>query len=269
MDETVAENDQFIQIVKPFMITSGIWKLHLNIRKFYQEHYHFYAICFQGIFVVFLSLLLLKLIQLYLIEASSDALYSNLAILLSSLAIGVKFMIYQKNNVPQMFGRIQEEELEVLQSDDDDVKTFYLNQVKLCRIINMGIMIYVFFAMGSMFFISLFTYLQEDKIVSKTDKQQLEESFMYPFWLPFKEKSHIMIVICLNILFATVAIFIYCTSQMMFATLMLYATTQLRILQIRVSKLHFDNSDDVDEQNATNVYAALRSLATRHSLLIK
>lgn len=259
------DGEKLIESTKPYMVLSGTWKLSLTNTPFSKNSYYWYSRGFQGTFLIFLCLLLLKLIQLILISANLQAIISNIAILLSSCAVLIKIFIYQKNHVPEMFQDIINEEKKVCQSLDDDLIQPYVKKTIFLRRLTLLIILNVLFAMGSLFIVSLVNFSLTDKSIPKSEKEMLEESFMYPFWLPYKEKDNMVSVIFINIVLAFVGIILYSVSHMIFATLAVFAITQFELLHIKISKLSWGDVEDDEYDGCRN----LKAIVIEHTLLIE
>ncbi|XP_050305327.1 odorant receptor 49b-like [Anthonomus grandis grandis] len=232
------DDKELINPVKYFMILAGMWvfprkksSIPLNI------FYYWYSLILQGIFVIFIVLLFGKLFQLISIQSDVQVIWSVISIIEISVGIFSKIIIYQWNKVPNMFDTVIQKEKEILLYEDDNIKNIHQQSIQICQRISYGLFLNVFFAMVSIFIAGFINWPNENNAKSKSVKEQLETSFVYPIWLPFFENDHKLFTALLNIIFATIGIIFYSVSHMIFIVLLFFVILQFKSITIKIGKL--------------------------------
>lgn len=229
----MSESESVVDLLKPLMIFTGIWKPNIKNSK----AYWWYTRLFHGLFMAFGSLLILKLLQLIWIDSNYEVIYSSLGIVLTCIAVWIKIWILQINRVPEMLQVIVNEERKIWMSMNEDFISHYQTKIKYSRKWIWGITVNAMSLVISLVAASLLNLFVSDQSATKSKKDEIQEWIMYPMWWPFVERNHTILVLVLDTVYMVIGTALFAVSHMMIATLLIYAVAQLEMLHIRINQL--------------------------------
>ncbi|CAH1126021.1 unnamed protein product [Ceutorhynchus assimilis] len=138
--------------------------------------------------------------------------------------INYKVCLYLKNKIPEMFFTVIEREEKILETEENDVKLIYNKQIQYYKLATFC----QCFCSG--FGISWFILVN----LIRKYIQGYQEHFMYELWFPFNKEKNDNLVTAYNIFIAIYGFLFNCAVQTPLQTLMVFSTSQLRILQLKL-----------------------------------
>lgn len=240
------------KVPKFFMISAGIWKLPISTNPLIEKIYSIYSIGIQSLFVCNIFLMIFKIIQL-LQQSKLEEIYIPITLAILVIEITYKVLIYVKNGIPYLYEFVVKRE-ENINKETEEIQQIYLKEVKYFRIVNFCQCFCV--SMGIIYFIGVNVY---NKYVRGL---RVGEHFMYQIWFPFDETKHDYFVTGYNLFMALYGFLFNCASISPMQSLMVFATSQLKFLQLNLKKCL---SSPLDGRTKDE----LKSLAKEHQVLIE
>lgn len=240
------------KVPKFFMISAGIWKLPISTNSAIKKIYTIYSIGIQTLFVCNIFLMIFKIAQL-LQQSKLEEVYIPITLAILVIEITYKVLIYVKNGIPYLYGFVIERE-ENINKETDLMKQIYLKEVKYFRIVNFCQCFCV--SMGIIYFIGVNVY---NKYITGLTP---DEHFMYQIWFPFDETKHDTFVTGYNLFMALYGFLFNCASISPMQSLVVFATSQLKFLQLNLRKCLSMPLDDRRTEE-------LKRLAREHQVLIE
>lgn len=243
------------KVAKFFMIPAGIWRVPISERPYIQKIYLIYCFIIQTQYILYNISMLIRLKEM-LEEVSMDQIYTDITLAILISEFNYKVIMYLKNKIPQMFFTVIQREEDILKNEDPEITAIYLDQIKYYKIATFC----QCFCSG--FAISIFVVLN---LYQKLVVGMLpDENFMYQLWFPFDKKKHVMFVTLYNIFIAGWGFIFNCSIQTPLQTLLVFSTSQLRILQLKLRKF-FSTLNEDEKQSEED----LKDLIKEHQFLIE
>nr|WJJ63307.1 odorant receptor 7 [Pachyrhinus yasumatsui] len=257
------KNEKLIQITKLFMVLGGLWKLPFTKNTSVKRIYFIFSIFMRANFIIFWILLFMELIRVIREHADiMNIIFLNLAIIINASKIASKVIIFQKNNVPELYSHVIKEEKLVWEDNDVQIVNTYSKLVKYCSTLMFCQTMSTVVVVLSFFYLGVSSHNSMEKYNTLTN-QTLEGPFLYQYWFPHK-RDHIVVVYALNAWFGYLCIVYNSVTHMMYTNLMVFVASQFKMMQIRLRKL------DVIAVNTYNgnVLLALKKYIKDHQYLI-
>ncbi|XP_066248677.1 odorant receptor 30a-like [Euwallacea similis] len=220
-------SESIYKISKIFMIIAGIWKLTLSSNLNIQNMYSVYSVGVQLIFVINILLMIFRIGQMLQDHILED-LYINITLIILVIEITYKVLIYIKNKIPYMFVDIVRKEKAILCSQDKEIMESFLKDIRYFRLASFCQCFCV--GSGIVWFISVNVYKKYWVGLLPN------EHFMYEIWFPFDEAKHDLFVTSYNIIIAGFGFCFNSASAAPLQSLMVFAASQLKILQIKLRR---------------------------------
>ncbi|KAL1488316.1 hypothetical protein ABEB36_014794 [Hypothenemus hampei] len=241
------------KVAKFFMLPTGIWKLPISNNPHVQTAYSIYSVFVLLLYISYTLSMVIRFIELcYELEISQLYVFLTLTILI--LEINYKILIYLKNGIPQMFAVVINREEIVLKTKEKEILDVYLQQVRYYKFATFCQCFCSFSGITWFILVNLYTKYYVG----------VNEHFMYELWFPFDKEQHEKFVVFYNILLAYYGFLFNCASQTPLQTLMVFSTSQLRILQVSLRKCC-----DLEEQPNQDRIKMIKKLIKEHQFLIE
>nr|QXE93235.1 odorant receptor 9 [Eucryptorrhynchus brandti] len=159
-------------------------------------------------------------------ETSVDQMYSDIALTILIFEINLKVRIYLINKIPEMIFTVMDREKEILESGDEEIISIYKEQVD-----------YYKFATFCQCFCSAATiilFIGLNLYMKYVLHSLPNENFMYQLWFPFDKEVHDTTVVVYNVFIGGCGFIFNCSIQTPLQTLMVFSTSQLKILQFKL-----------------------------------
>ncbi|CAG9761768.1 unnamed protein product [Ceutorhynchus assimilis] len=252
--------DKFILIPKYFLILSGFWPFKITENKSLEKLYKIYSKCQTYAYILFIVSLLINLIVLIVEHNQPTRLIGSINILIIVGETCIKLVLFQVKKIPNMFLHILQNEYNLNNSNDPEVKTCYNKQISYCRKVNLCQFLVT---LTSCTFFTLVSLLQ---VIASEDMSEFKDQpFMHDIWYPFKREKNMIWVVGLNLFAVTQGLFFNTATQTTFIGLMIYATARLEILGIRLRKFDWI----AKEMNDGDVLRTVKELVVEHQKLIE
>ncbi|XP_066156283.1 odorant receptor 49b-like [Euwallacea fornicatus] len=245
--------ESIYKISKIFMIIAGIWKLALSSNLNIQNMYLVYSVGVQLVFVINILSMIFRIGQMLQDHVLED-LYINITLVILVIEITYKVLIYIKNKISYMFVVISIKEKVILSSQDKEIMETFLKDIRYfkiasfcqCFCVGSGILWFTCVNVYKKYWVGLLP----------------NEHFMYEIWFPFDEVKHDLFVTSYNIIMAGFGFFFNSASAAPLQSLMVFATSQLKILQIELRRCINCSKGKVNQK-------ALEKCVVEHQFLIE
>nr|QXE93189.1 odorant receptor 8 [Eucryptorrhynchus scrobiculatus] len=254
MEESKSKvNKSIYKVSKFFMISVGLWKLPLAENSALQKFYDVYSTLVQGIYITYNVSLIIKGAQISFNHTDSQNVFGVASLAALIAEINFKIIVLIRNKVPHLFKHIINQEDKIRNSaTDQDIVDSYKGQ---CRFYELTTRCQIITTVTSVYFYIVFNVYK--KI---TDKLAPGENFMYELWFPFDVDGNGTVMMVCKLVLSQVGLLFNCGSQVIMQSLMVFISSNLHILQIRLRKMF-----SVAE---TNVTQHLSKLIEDHQFII-
>lgn len=223
--------ENLIMISKFLLLFVGLWTLHLKKNNIYTKVYKIYSVVTKVLYCSFMASLAAQFAILIKENDNLERIIASLALVIVIMENATKYVIYQKNQIPDMFKDIIENERQIWMTGEEEVIKNYKKQVKFCRIINIFQLIAIISATG-MFAINSFIEYYTFGITAFERKP-----FMHDNWYPFVMEKHMTFVMVFQMYYLVIGGSINVATLTTFAVVLIFAATKLRLLQIRIKNI--------------------------------
>lgn len=258
----MAEEINFLKMLKMLMIISGIWRLPLKAKPL-QRLYNNYSIIFQSYFYGFVvsMAVAVPIIWKYSMEMTVEC----CSVLIFCITIIFKTIMCQTDTVKNLLKYILKKQTELKNSIDNESKQIYIKHQNV-----------------TYFFIGLITFqtgvaavcLLLTKYHSYWDMETNQsypnitmyrkKPLPYVIWLPFNSDDHYVPAFILHSVAASIGVIFNAVTITFYLTVMIFIRCQLKILQLRIRTL-----DTTINKAELEVKNRLRSLIIDHQAIIE
>ncbi|KAF7268981.1 hypothetical protein GWI33_017965 [Rhynchophorus ferrugineus] len=139
--------------------------------------------------------------------------------LVSYTRIEIKFAIFAKNNLGDLYRVIIQKEKEIWESDDDEIKKLYTKKIKLYNIFMVILTTSTIFAV---FMLGVTGIIGNNKLIkyNRLHNETLETHFLFQFYFPANKLDHL---ICI-------------ASHMLYYSLLMFSAIQLFLFRMKAMK---------------------------------
>ncbi|XP_066257514.1 odorant receptor 43a-like [Euwallacea similis] len=210
-------NEQLISWVKVLMICSGLWEGPVGVRRIVKNLYNVYSRFMKFSFFFFCFSLTLEFLRLAIGGYDTD----------------IVFMKYQ---LAELFNEIIKKEQQVWASGSEEIQALYRSKVKFVK----GTVLTLFLpSLVTVFMLQVVGGLATLKIrqYNSINNASLESHLMYQAIFPLNRINHLNWLFLSEILWGWTGLTYASVTHLIYITILVYAATQLQILQIRFRNL--------------------------------
>ncbi|XP_076262724.1 odorant receptor 67c-like [Rhynchophorus ferrugineus] len=233
----MSDNEQLIKITRLFLILTGFWIKPLNIRRPFKILYFLYAMIVRIIIVLIWILLFVELVRLIVkhYDYNTKIIVSATGMLVSYTRIEIKFAIFAKNNLGDLYRVIIQKEKEIWESDDDEIKKLYTKKIKLYNIFMVILTTSTIFAV---FMLGVTGIIGNNKLIkyNRLHNETLETHFLFQFYFPANKLDHLIWYYTITSLFGWCSFLYSIASHMLYYSLLMFSAIQLFLFRMKAMK---------------------------------
>ncbi|XP_076270448.1 odorant receptor 10-like isoform X1 [Rhynchophorus ferrugineus] len=259
----MTDNEEFIKSLKILMIVSGFWKKPIKDFLAINKIYYVYFILSKLLMVVFCFELFFGLLQHIMKRSDSQIIISSTGVLITCVVITFKGYICIKRRLIENLDEVVKYESEISKTDDQEIKKAYMDKAQLSNIMCIVQALVQCCASVALFYLGI-TGDQALIEYNRIHNTSIDSPYWYQIWFPATKLDHLIIIYGLNGLFCIYASLSNIVAHSIIATLMIFAATQLQILNIKLKKFIKDVDDNLDHKTIE-----LKRYVKQHQDLIK
>ncbi|XP_066141225.1 odorant receptor 13a-like [Euwallacea fornicatus] len=244
-----------------YMIIAGYWKKPVTSNKVFQSWYQTYSICMQAGYPVFDLLLIVELIRLIVQKYDPPIVISSMGVAVNATKITVKILIFNNNNILDLYGLIERYEQEIWTCTSMKLKQAYGGHIKRCERMMLSLLTTTILSVA---FLDILGVLRDIQLIQHSNKSNvtMESHNLYQFYFPGKKLDHLVWTYAINS-FATFDSIMYNTvTHTIVTTLFAFSAAQMNILGMQIGDLQFKNMDPRERASI------LQKLCKKHDELI-
>ncbi|KAF7276934.1 hypothetical protein GWI33_009639 [Rhynchophorus ferrugineus] len=238
----MSDDEKFIKSLKILMIVSGFWKKPLTDSTIINKIYYSYFIFSKIIVVIFCLELFFGLVDHIVKESDRQLIITSASVLLTCMVIVLKAYICIKRRLIEILEEIVLYEKKLSNTDDEEIKQAYFDKAHLSNVMCRAQAVVQLCASGSLFYLGIGgdqALIDYNRIHNTT----IDSPYWYQFYFPAMKLDHLVTVYFLNFIFCFFGSLTNIVAHSIIATLMIFAATQLQILNIQLKKFIKDKND--------------------------
>ncbi|XP_060533450.1 odorant receptor Or2-like [Cylas formicarius] len=230
------------------MIAAGIWRFPVTTRPSFQILYALYSICIQVYLAIFVVSMVIRFAILSIHEnhptkESVDLLFTAFAYLISFLVTQIKAVICQTKPLRRIICYIIEEEENLSNSGDEEILAYHRRQIALDKKINWAIF-YFTALLGSAAIVSNAFLRVSIGQLNSASNSTVRRPFVYElYYYKVDTEKRASILVILNAFSVLVAILMGVSTQSIFLTCIIFASSVLKALQVKLKKMSVGDND--------------------------
>ncbi|KAH1027629.1 hypothetical protein HUJ05_001105 [Dendroctonus ponderosae] len=230
------ENQKLISWVRTLMILAGFWNQPISNNQIITKMFYVYSVIMRLSCILFWLSLVAELARLIIYQYELSIIVTSLSVVVTDSKIMIKMILYLKNNTLNLLEDIIEKEGEVWASRSEEIKALYRRKIAFLKV--------AVFIMGTSNFLTIiwleisgvFTVIQH-KEHNAIFNDSIESHVMYQTIFPLDRTNHVYWLLTTQVLWAWVGLIFNLVTQLIFVTILLYAASQLEIMQVRFRNL--------------------------------
>nr|QXE93258.1 odorant receptor 32 [Eucryptorrhynchus brandti] len=263
-----ADNEKLISWTKKILICTGLWNLPITNNHVYQKIFYIYSMFMRLGCFMFWLLLFCELIRLIIYKYDTELIITSLGVVVNDSKILFKVIIYLKHNILGLFKDVIEKEADIWSSNNEEIITLYKRNIRTCKlyVIVLGFITLVAVSLlqipGAINFIAIVQYNIEHNAT-------VEPHVMYQIFLPFNKVNHMTWLFTIEAFLAWVGATYNTATHLIFLTLLVYAASQLQVLQIKLKNYDgLDFSSEASQEEIDERIVVLKGLIRDHQQMI-
>ncbi|KAF7276933.1 hypothetical protein GWI33_009638 [Rhynchophorus ferrugineus] len=213
--------------------------------------------------VVFCFELFFGLLQHILKRNDTQIIISSACVLITCVVITFKGYICIRRRLIDILDEVVKYEGEISKSDDHEIKEAYMAKAQLSNTMCITQALIQCCASVALFYLGI-TGDQNLIEYNRIHNTTIDSPYWYQIWFPATKLDHLIIIYGLNGLFCVSASLSNIVAHSIIATLMIFAATQLQILNIKLKKFIKDIDDNLNHKTVE-----LKRYVKQHQDLIK
>ncbi|XP_066257512.1 odorant receptor 67c-like [Euwallacea similis] len=266
MSEQVAfdfKNQQLIKWARLFMIAAGAWDLPISKNPILQALFKIYCIFMKFAYALFFLMLLGETIRLIMYHYELPIIIANIGVFFNATKIAVKMIIYVKYNITDLFREIIVKEKLIWESENEEIITMYRKKIVVCSVYGISI---AAGTLSTIAFLELYgAYLIVQMAKMNVGNETIESHIMYQTLIPLNKLDHVKTLFLTQIVWSWSGGTCNTMTHGVYITLLVYASTQLQMLQIRFKHCV---EEDFDGSNMQEKIDFLKDLIKEHQHII-
>ncbi|XP_060522776.1 odorant receptor Or2-like [Cylas formicarius] len=252
---------EILKFSKNSMILAGIWRLPITQNPTIKRLYVYYSVFIQAYFPFFLIFLGSKFFILaFDVDNSPLKVFSTFAYMITSFVVMVKVVLVQKKRVRDIFAFINRTEEEIKKANDIDILKCHSALTRFCRKSNWATFFFTFGIGVAMIFANI-VQRHEISQYNKKYNTTIPKPFPYElYYMTLDEEKYGTLFVWFNDFSILVAGFLVVSTQVIFISCIIFASSLLRMLQIRFKKMI---------GFTVNISVTLRELILEHQRVIE
>ncbi|ERL93972.1 odorant receptor 47b [Dendroctonus ponderosae] len=263
-----ADNEQFIKLAKVALISTGVWIMPITENRSVAFAFKIYSLFMKGSCVMYFSLLFAETIRLIIFKYDMDVILASVGVLFNAAKIMLKVFIYLKYHILEHFEDVIEKERALWNSDNEELKALYRTKVRHCNVFVITVFTSSLMAVTALQLSGAFTAFELAEY-SKANNITIEPHVMYQSLFPFSKLDNLYWWLASQALWWWVGLTYNTMTHAVFAILLIYAATQLEILQIRLRNcIEPEFSETPSQMLIKEKVLLLRKLTQDHKYVI-
>ncbi|XP_076263492.1 putative odorant receptor 92a [Rhynchophorus ferrugineus] len=257
----MTDNERLIKITKWFMILTGFWIKPLNVGPTMKKIYSAYIVAVRIGLVSLWLLLAIELFRLIIQKYELEIVMSTIGVLIGVTKIQIKFIIFIKNKVVDLYEVVIENESKIWRSNNKEIKELYTKNVIICRYFMFVQMLGTAFAVTSL---TITGILGNNDLIkyNHLHNTSLESHFIFQIYFPVNKLDHLVSFYLLMVMYVWCAFIFNNASHMIVTNLLLFCSTRLAVLQIKMRNV-------VRDRNPEEYNQMLKKLIVEHVSIIQ
>ncbi|XP_060526087.1 odorant receptor 22a-like [Cylas formicarius] len=245
------------------MTYAGIWRFGPSSKRLIRFLYLLYSTFVFIYFPVFLTSLTIQFsIMLSFDEefkAAPQKVFRTITLMITLWTVEIKAKLIQTARIKRIIAYILAEETKIRHSPDEDVARCYFEQAKFCRRSNL-IIFSVTMTVATSMIVGNFVQCRQVEQHNRLRNDTISKSFTYElYYAGLDRKMAESVLEATNDLSVLIAASLVSSTQLVFISCMIFATSLIKIMQIRFRKMVTYGDD---------VVVTLRDLVLEHQKVI-
>ncbi|ERL93969.1 odorant receptor Or2 isoform X1 [Dendroctonus ponderosae] len=265
MKPSKTKKAQLISWTKVFMIGGGFWNQPLTNSYIGEKVYFCYSIFMKCGCFMWWSMMVGELFRLVAYGYDVEIILAQFGLVVNASKIMFKLVVYIRENLLALFKDITEKDVEIWNLDNEEIHTVYWKNIKLIKSYVLALSVSTSLCLGMLDVSGIHVILKTVEH-NKAFNDTLEAHAMYQTILPLNKLDNLPLLFTLQAYLAIIGFVYNCLTHLMFATLLVYAATQIQILQIR-SK-NFIGADQLSGSDMRDKLLVLKEISQDHQYII-
>ncbi|XP_060526942.1 uncharacterized protein LOC132702372 [Cylas formicarius] len=260
----IMPNRSMLDFSRLNMTYAGIWRFGPSSKRLIRFLYLLYSTFVFIYFPVFLTSLTIQFsIMLSFDEefkAAPQKVFRTITLMITLWTVEIKAKLIQTARIKRIIAYILAEETKIRHSPDEDVARCYFEQAKFCRRSNL-IIFSVTMTVATSMIVGNFVQCRQVEQHNRLRNDTISKSFTYElYYAGLDRKMAESVLEATNDLSVLIAASLVSSTQLVFISCMIFATSLIKIMQIRFRKMVTYGDD---------VVVTLRDLVLEHQKVIE